>query len=270
MNRLLLIALLFIARFSLGQTFTFTQRFSDDSLGKYGFRTSSFYISDTVKKIWLVNGKDLRGYTKKKVIEWLGKPEKIDSLKDGRVYMDYNITRNIVHMYLRLKNNKVISVSDTINEQKSNNGIDNGVTWFGRAGGDGHVGEAPPQKRTEIIVKDPVILVKIINGDTTKKEYGVDSLFDSKDVFKKYLIDHIKYPEVEKEANIMGTVYVSFVLEKDSTITNIQVLQEVKDGPGLAKEAVRVMKQVPNMPPRKENGKPIKVMYWVGIRFVID
>jgi len=263
MNRLVLIALLFIARFSLGQTFTFTQKFSDDSLGKYGFRTSSFYISDTVKKIWLVNGKDLRGFSRKKVVEWLGKPERTDSLKDGRVYMDYNITRNIVHMYLRLKNNKVVSVSDTIIEQISNTIMIDNI-------GDYHVREVAPPGRTEIIVKDPVILAKIINVDTIKDGHGVDTLFDSKDIFKRYLIDHIKYPMVELEAGVMGTVYLSFVLEKDSTITNVKVLHEVKDGPGIAKEAVRVMKQLPNMPPRKENGKAIKVMYGVAIRFVID
>ena len=116
MRKQLLVALLFITRLSVGQTFTFTQRFSDDSLGKYNFRASSFYVSDTSKKVWMVGGKDLRGCTKKKVIEWIGNPNKIDSLKDGRVYMNYTITKPYLYMYLRIKENKVISVSDTIDK----------------------------------------------------------------------------------------------------------------------------------------------------------
>ncbi len=49
----------------------------------------------------------------------------------------------------------------------------------------------------------------------------------------KYLVANIKYPAAEKKAYITGTVYVTFIIEKDGSVSNVKVLRGVPRGPGL-------------------------------------
>ncbi|HSY75576.1 MAG TPA: energy transducer TonB [Bacteroidia bacterium] len=86
----------------------------------------------------------------------------------------------------------------------------------------------------------------------------------------KYLADHINYPEVEKEAQITGTVYINFVVEKDGSISNVKVLKGVPGGPGLDKEAVKVISAMPKWSVGMQNGHPVRVSYNIPIRFVLN
>ena len=86
------------------------------------------------------------------------------------------------------------------------------------------------------------------------------------DMFK-YIRDNIKYPEAELKAKISGTVYVTFVVEKDGHLTGIKVLRGVRGGPGLDAEAVRVISTMPAWTPGKQNGHAERVQYNLPIRF---
>jgi TonB family protein len=57
----------------------------------------------------------------------------------------------------------------------------------------------------------------------------------------KFIGDSLKYPEKERDHNITGTVYITFVVEKDGAVTDVRVLKGVPNGPGLDAEAVRVI-----------------------------
>jgi periplasmic protein TonB len=83
----------------------------------------------------------------------------------------------------------------------------------------------------------------------------------------KYLGDHIQYPEVERDAGITGTVYVTFVVEKDGSITSVKILRGIPGGPGLDKEAVRVISAMPKWSPGMQNGHSCRVQYNVPIHF---
>ena len=83
----------------------------------------------------------------------------------------------------------------------------------------------------------------------------------------KYLQENIHYPEKAKEAGIQGTVYVTFVVEKDGRITNVKVLRGI--GGGLDKEAVRVISSMPVWSPGMQRGKAVRVQYNMPIRFVL-
>lgn len=87
--------------------------------------------------------------------------------------------------------------------------------------------------------------------------------------FFKYLQANLKYPAMEKENNISGTVHLTFVVDKDGVIKDIQVLRGVKGGPALEKEAVRVVANMPPWKPGKNNGHPVKVQYNLPIRFTL-
>jgi len=83
----------------------------------------------------------------------------------------------------------------------------------------------------------------------------------------KYLQENIKYPEMAKESGIQGTVYVTFVVEKDGRITSVKVLRGI--GGGCDEEAVRVIKRMPSWKPGKQRGRSVRVQFNMPVRFVL-
>ncbi len=83
--------------------------------------------------------------------------------------------------------------------------------------------------------------------------------------FSAYLGKNVRYPADEREKGIQGRVIISFVVEKDGSLTNIQTRRGV--APGIDAEAMRVIKASPNWIPGKQNGKLVRVAYTVPIAF---
>lgn len=80
-----------------------------------------------------------------------------------------------------------------------------------------------------------------------------------------YLSQNIRYPVVAQENGVQGRVTVSFVVERDGSITDVTVVRSVD--PSLDKEAVRVIKSMPKWNPGKQNGSPVRVKYNVPVSF---
>ena len=83
----------------------------------------------------------------------------------------------------------------------------------------------------------------------------------------KYLQDNIHYPEMAKESGIQGTVYVTFVVEKDGRISNVKILRGI--GGGCDEEAVRIIKNMPKWKPGKQRGRAVRAQFNMPIRFVL-
>lgn len=83
----------------------------------------------------------------------------------------------------------------------------------------------------------------------------------------KFIEANIIYPELERELNSQGKVYVGFVVMKTGEITNIKIMRGVKDAPGLDKEAIRIVKLMPRWTPGMINGQKVNVRTIVPIRF---
>lgn len=86
--------------------------------------------------------------------------------------------------------------------------------------------------------------------------------------FYKYVADHLIYPEQAKRLNISGIVFVRFVVEKDGSITDVQVIKGI--GAGCDEEAAKVVGSAPAWNPGKQRGKPVRVYMTVPIRFVLQ
>ena len=84
----------------------------------------------------------------------------------------------------------------------------------------------------------------------------------------KYAADNIKYPQEAKDKNISGRVFVSFVIEKDGSVSNVKVVRGI--GGGCDEEAVRVIKGMPKWKPGMQKGKPVRVSYQIPIFFKLD
>lgn len=82
-----------------------------------------------------------------------------------------------------------------------------------------------------------------------------------------YLRENITYPEIAKESGVQGTVYVTFVVEKDGSISHVKVLRGI--GGGCDEEAVRVIKNMPNWKPGKQRGRPVRAQFNMPIRFIL-
>lgn len=88
------------------------------------------------------------------------------------------------------------------------------------------------------------------------------------DARMQFIKDNLKYPEMAKEAGIQGTVFVSFVIEKDGSLSNVQVLRGVSNE--LDAEAVRAVEAMPDWIPGRQRGKEVRVQYNMPIRFSLD
>ena len=81
----------------------------------------------------------------------------------------------------------------------------------------------------------------------------------------EWLSKNIKYPVVAEENGVQGRVIVTFVVERNGSITDVQVVKSVD--PSLDKEAVRVVKAMPHWIPGKQNGSAVRVKFTVPVTF---
>ena len=84
----------------------------------------------------------------------------------------------------------------------------------------------------------------------------------------KYIMENMKYPEQAMKKGIQGRVAVSFIVEKDGSISDVKPIHSVHTL--LDKEAVRVVKSMPKWSPGKQNGKPVRVQLIVPIMFKLN
>ncbi len=84
---------------------------------------------------------------------------------------------------------------------------------------------------------------------------------------RKFLAEAVQYPFVAQENGIEGKVYVTFVVDKDGSVSNAQVMRSVH--PALDAEALRVVNSLPKWKPGKQGGEFVRVSFSVPINFVL-
>ena len=84
----------------------------------------------------------------------------------------------------------------------------------------------------------------------------------------KWLGNQIVYPPQAAEEGVSGKVTVSFIVEKDGSISNVTVVRGKH--PALDKEAVRVVSKMPKWIPGKNNGAPVRVTYMLPVTFKLQ
>jgi protein TonB len=85
----------------------------------------------------------------------------------------------------------------------------------------------------------------------------------------QYLSQHIIYPERERRAGITGTSYITFVVEKDGSVSGAKVLKGAPNGPGLDSTALAVVKAMPAWLPGVQNNKSVRVQFNLPVHFVL-
>ena len=86
--------------------------------------------------------------------------------------------------------------------------------------------------------------------------------------FRSWVQGKLKYPQIAQENGISGKVTLTFVIERDGSLTNIQVMQSPDRS--LADEAVRVLQSSPKWTPGKQRNAPVRVRYTLPVEFRIQ
>ena len=113
------------------------------------------------------------------------------------------------------------------------------------------IAQPEPPKEEETKVFDVVEVMPTFPG-------GQQALFE-------WLSKNIKYPVVAEENGVQGRVIGACVVERNGSITDVQVAKSVD--PSLEKEAVRVVKAMPHWIPGKQNGSAVRVKFTVPVTF---
>jgi len=83
--------------------------------------------------------------------------------------------------------------------------------------------------------------------------------------FRKWVQDNVRFPQIALENGIQGRVTLTFVIEKDGRLTNIQVLQTPDRS--LSEEAIRVLNKSPKWSPGKQRNQTVRVKYTLPVDF---
>lgn len=123
--------------------------------------------------------------------------------------------------------------------------------------------------RNDIAVNTPPPAPK---EEVTNKVFDVVEVMPSfpggQGALMSYLSSHVKYPVVAQENGVQGRVTVSFVVERDGSITDVHVVRSVD--PSLDREAARVVSSMPNWQPGKQNGSAVRVKFNVPVQFKLQ
>jgi len=85
---------------------------------------------------------------------------------------------------------------------------------------------------------------------------------------RNFLAATVKYPEEAVKKGIQGKVYVTFVVNKDGSVSDVKIARGVD--PSLDTEALRVVKLLTNWKPGRQKGEDVRVSYTVPIKFALQ
>ncbi len=101
--------------------------------------------------------------------------------------------------------------------------------------------------------------------DIEEIHYYVEEMPEFKGDVMLFLSKNIKYPALAQEMGIQGKVICQFVVDRDGSIGNVEVVKGVDRS--LDNEALRVIKSMPDWKPGKMNGRTVKVKYTLPVYF---
>ena len=89
---------------------------------------------------------------------------------------------------------------------------------------------------------------------------GIEKLY-------RYLGKNLRYPAAAKENNVQGKVFVTFIVEKDGSLTDLKISKSLS--PETDAEAIRLMQACPKWNPGIQNGRPVRVAYTIPVAFTL-
>ena len=88
------------------------------------------------------------------------------------------------------------------------------------------------------------------------------------EALRQFLSNNLSYPRQATSAGVSGRVFISFVVNTDGSLTDVQVLKGI--GFGCDEEALRVVQKMPRWRPGKQSGRAVRVKYNLPISFTLE
>lgn len=145
------------------------------------------------------------------------------------------------------------------------------------------ISDDPEEEFKDIDLPDPEATEETHVPDWDFSEYDFDPPVETNEVFNfpqlmpsfpggdkamaDYLRKKLMVPEKAKANRISGTVFISFIVEKDGSISNVEVMKGI--GAGCDQEAARVVASMPKWNPGMQGNQPVRVACRIPIRFKI-
>ena len=83
----------------------------------------------------------------------------------------------------------------------------------------------------------------------------------------EFIRKNLSYPQEAQDSGIQGRVYVGFAIEKDGSVTDVQILRGI--GGGCDEAVIRVVKAFPKWTPGKHQGRAVRCCYSIPISFTL-
>lgn len=115
---------------------------------------------------------------------------------------------------------------------------------------------------------------KVQLGEIDKQEITpgvtVPSFPGGEDSLRAFVVRNIKYPEAERRLNIQGEVKVRFAVGSDGAISDVVIMQEVSNGPGLTRQTLLAVKKMPKWVPAKNGTGAQGSYYRMGVKYTLE
>ena len=123
---------------------------------------------------------------------------------------------------------------------------------------------------TEVVFEEPVEEVVV-----EEEEDKIFTVVEQQPEFQggyeammNFIKKNMRYPASARRMGVDGTVYVSFVVSKDGSISEVKTIRGISAD--CDKEAIRVVSMMPPWKPGKQNGKPVFVRFVLPIKFKLN
>ncbi|OOQ58510.1 M56 family metallopeptidase [Mucilaginibacter pedocola] len=136
-------------------------------------------------------------------------------------------------------------------------------------------GEAPEEAKvieptaTNLLLKETVVVIDTPRrGKVYMKVDKMPQFGKDESAFGRYIGKNVRYPAIAREHNVQGRVILTFVVEKDGSLSDVKVLRGI--GSGCDEEAVRVIKASPKWTPGTQGGKKVRTQFSVPVNFALS
>jgi protein TonB len=85
--------------------------------------------------------------------------------------------------------------------------------------------------------------------------------------FREWVQKRTNYPQAAIENKIRGTVFLTFIVEKDGSVSNVTILKSVHSL--IDNEAVKAIAESPRWSPGLQRGQPVRVRYQISLNFIL-
>jgi TonB family protein len=123
-----------------------------------------------------------------------------------------------------------------------------------------------------IIVKAQDVTLSSVEGNNKPDSAKIFTAVEHEPEFKggekaffRYLQTSLHYPAEAVKNHIQGTVFISFIVEADGSLSNVKVVRSVS--PDIDAEAIRVIQGSPRWIPGTQNDRPVRVSYTIPLGF---